>query len=141
MKTEAEKKLQEVWYSMRYRCTHPNDAHWNRYGGRGITVCDEWSRSGAFIEWALANGYQEGLTLDRRDNDKGYSADNCRWVTRKEQQRNTAATRRVTLCGETRALVEWAEIIDISPNGLRRRLRSGWSDERIITQPVRGRNT
>lgn len=75
-------RIYEVWKTMIQRCTNPRSRYWYCYGGRGITVCEEWRSSAeAFIEWALANGYERGLTIDRLDNDAGYSPSNCQWIT------------------------------------------------------------
>lgn len=72
---------------MKDRCNNPNCRVFNDYGGRGIKVCEEWLDDfSAFQKWALANGYKEGSTIDRKDNDKGYSPDNCRWTDRKVQR-------------------------------------------------------
>ena len=76
--------LYAVWKGMRERCTNPKQKHWLRYGGRGISVCEEWNDFSAFRSWALANGWRPRLTIDRIDNDLGYSPDNCRVVTFKE---------------------------------------------------------
>lgn len=82
-------RLYEIWKSMKQRCNNPNKSNYGRYGGRGIRVCREWNESfSAFEKWALSNGYQDDLTLDRENNDKGYSPDNCRWATPKEQANN-----------------------------------------------------
>lgn len=82
-------KLFRVWCSMRARCGNPNDRCFHRYGGRGIKVCEEWDTDfSSFKRWSEANGYEEGLTIDRIDNDKGYSPDNCRWTTMKVQNNN-----------------------------------------------------
>lgn len=71
------------------RCDNPKNKKYHLYGGRGITVCEEWKNSfPAFHEWAIANGYSDELSIDRIDNDKGYSPDNCRWATITEQNRN-----------------------------------------------------
>lgn len=83
-------KLYGVWVSMKQRCFNPNDVNFFRYGGRGISVCEEWKDDyEAFRNWALANGYKQGLELDRKDNDKGYSPENCRFVTHRENLLNT----------------------------------------------------
>lgn len=82
-------KLYAIWTMMKQRCYNPNNKNFKDYGGRGITVCEEWLNDvQAFYEWSMKNGYKEGLTIDRIDNDKGYSPDNCRWTTMKVQRKN-----------------------------------------------------
>lgn len=80
--------IYDVWYAMKHRCFNKNNPEYHRYGGRGIMVCDEWFDSATFINWAFSNGYERGLTLERKDNDGNYEPDNCQWTDRVSQQRN-----------------------------------------------------
>ena len=112
---EENPRLYWVWHSMRNRCENPNRDNYPLYGGRGIAVCDEWRRSSrAFVEWALASGYEDGLQLDRVDNDGPYSPENCRWATRSENGRNKRNNRRITLLCMSKTVAEWREVLDIS---------------------------
>lgn len=96
------------------RCTNSKDKDYKHYGGRGITVCSEWFSYDAFYEWALSSGYSDNLTLDRKDNNKGYAPDNCKWSTMKEQSRN----RRNTTSINGKCLVEISEETGININTL-----------------------
>lgn len=88
-------RLYRIWCAMKTRCSNPHTKDWNNYGGRGITVCKEWANDfSAFHDWAISHGYDDSLTIDRENNDLGYSPQNCRWVTRKVQNNNTRATQR-----------------------------------------------
>lgn len=82
-------RIHKEWRGILHRCENPSASHYENYGGRGITVCDEWKEDFmAFYEWSMKNGYADNLTLDRKDNNKGYSPDNCRWVTHMENCHN-----------------------------------------------------
>ena len=85
----AKSRLYTIWTDMKQRCGNPNDCCYAIYGGRGISVCEEWKSSfQAFYDWAMSHGYSDHLSIDRVDNESGYSPDNCRWATAKEQVQN-----------------------------------------------------
>lgn len=125
------------WNHMLNRCTLPNHKQYPDYGGRGITVCEDWKDFRAFAAWAFSSGYRKELELDRRDNDKGYSPDNCRWVTEKQNCRNRRSCVFVTAFGETKTIVEWSEDprCQCSKTQLGVRLKM-WPAEEAITRPL-----
>ena len=108
------KELFNLWQTMKTRCENPKRKNFKRYGARGITVCEEWHEAKNFVEWALSNGYKKGLQLDRIDNNKGYSPDNCRFVTATENSRNRRNSRLLTINGETKCVSEWCELKSVS---------------------------
>ena len=107
-------KLYMIWHQMKKRCLNNTDKSYQYYGGRGIKVCKQWYDYRAFKKWALVHGYRVGLEIDRIDNNGNYEARNCRWVTRKENLRNTSRTRWFTINGITKSLPEWCEIYNVS---------------------------
>ena len=129
-------RLYSIWANMRNRCNNPNAKRYEQYGGRGITICEEWDRFEAFYEWALANGYSDSLTIDRIDNNKGYSPENCRWASASEQNSNTRRNHLITYNNKTQTMAQWAQEIGIPQRTLESRLnRSHWSIERALTTP------
>lgn len=129
---------------MRQRCLNPNDRSFKNYGGRGITVCEEWSKDfGAFQDWANSSGYEPGLLLDREDNDKGYSPDNCRWVTRAVSNVNKRQKYRpIIVDGVEGSYKFWAEKLGCDPAIIRVRINTlRWSDRDAVTVPVGPRGT
>lgn len=135
-------RLWYIWVNMKTRCCNPNSKAFPRYGGRGITICDEWlNDSLTFCEWAMTNGYQDDLTLDRIDNDGPYSPENCRFISMTEQQHNRSNNRNITYQGETHCVTEWSRRLGINQTVLCRRLDRGWTVERAFTQPVDHRRT
>lgn len=130
-----------IWTSMLTRCENPNAKGYKNYGGRGIAVCDEWHAPAVFIGWALANGWQKGLQIDRIDNDGNYEPDNCRWTTWKEQAQNRRNNRFITFNGKTQCLADWSRETGIGHGTLWQRIyQYHWSIERALTEPTRRQN-
>ena len=131
-------RLYSIWRHMKERCHNENHIAFPRYGGRGISVCDQWKNDFfQFKEWSLKNGYREDLTIDRIDNDGNYCPENCRWATRTEQQNNRAVNHFLTFKGETHTIAEWSRIIGMSRITIRSRIREGWTIEEALTRPIR----
>jgi hypothetical protein len=125
---------------MKERCYRPKHLRFDKYGGRGISICDEWRNSFEVFEmWAINNGYDESLTIERIDVNGNYEPNNCRWATNKEQQNNKQNNRRITWNDETKTLAEWSEIVGIKKTTLKERLNAGWDVEAALTTPVKRR--
>lgn len=130
--------LYAIWNSMCGRCHVESSSAYPRYGGRGVSVCDEWRCNfQAFMEWAILHGYEDKLTLDRIDNAGGYSPDNCRWVDMRCQCNNKTNNARLTFHGETHTVTEWSRITGISRSTINDRRNLGWSVEDTLTVPPR----
>lgn len=128
--------LFNVHKNMINRCYDPNDKSFKRYGARGIIVCDRWLSIENFVA-DMGLSYKPGLTIERTDNNLGYSPENCKWATRSEQADNRRTGRRITFNGKTQSLRRWAEETSINEGTLRSRFDdSEWSAEKALTTPT-----
>ena len=129
---------------MRQRCHNSKNRGYKNYGARGITVCDEWLDKEAgfmnFYNWAMQNGYQDGLSIDRINTDGNYEPSNCRWVDMKTQNNNKRNNVYITYKDTTKTLKGWSDYLGINYKCLESRLRSGWSTEKLLMTPVKGSN-
>lgn len=117
------------------RTENPRKPDFPFYGGRGITVCPEWRHDfTAFENWATKHGYADDLTIDRIDNDKGYSPDNCRWVDRKKQAENRRAAIILTLNGKSENVKNWARLLGVPASTLYGRIQRGWPTEEVLKE-------
>ena len=129
--------IYSVWRTMIERCTNPNSTKYYAYGARGITVCERWL---SFKNFLADMGIRptDDHQLDRRDNNNGYSPENCRWATRKEQGRNRRDNHVLEFRGHKASLAEWAEKTEIGYHNIKNRINNlKWTVERALTQPVR----
>jgi hypothetical protein len=122
---------------MKQRCENPKHDDYNNYGGRGICVCDEWQEFESFHEWAIANGYNEKLTIDRIDVNGNYEPNNCRWADDYTQHNNTRTNVYVVYKGQRKTASQWSRELKISKCRLYRQLKNGKTLEDIINTPVR----
>lgn len=124
----SDTRLYHIWHGMRSRCNTPTVFGYEYYGGRGIKVCSEWENSfEIFREWALSHGYDDTLTIDRKDTNGDYTPDNCQWITQTEQtqnRRSRCTTVMYTYKGEIKTAFEWAAIIGVSVSNIRNRFKS-----------------
>ncbi|MEN6312759.1 MAG: hypothetical protein ABFD25_00770 [Clostridiaceae bacterium] len=127
-------KLYYTWINMKTRCNNHNYEMYKNYGGKGIRVCEEWKDYLTFEKWALLNGYQDGLSIDRKDNSMDYSPENCRWATMKTQQNNRTNNRLITFRRETLTLKQWAEKLHLVYGTLQRRCHLGYPIEKVLSK-------
>lgn len=129
-------KLYTTYHNMKKRCYNSRCDHYKWYGEEGKHICDEWLGEKGFDEfskWALANGYSDNLTIDRIDNNKGYSPDNCRWISAKQNNRNRRSNHNITIKGVTKTISEWCEYLNVPEARVRSRIALGWDEERALT--------
>ena len=131
-------RLYQIYQNMLRRCYEEENEKYYRYGARGICVCDEWLQDkNSFFEWALSSGYDKSLTIDRIDVDKGYSPENCKWSTPKEQANNRSTNVILKYNGESHTIAEWSDVIGTLASTLYARRDRGWSDDQILSTPCR----
>lgn len=129
--------LYNTWRNIHQKCFNENSTSYKYYGGRGIKVCDEWKSDFLiFHDWAYANGYCEGLTIDRIDNNGDYCPDNCRWVPMSVQANNKRTTRFLTFNGVTKPIREWRSEFGLGRGVIEGRLLMGWSVDEALTTPA-----
>ena len=132
-------RIYREWQSMKGRCNNPQNTYYQNYGGRGISVCDEWMGQNGFehfYKWSIENGYSDELTIDRIDNDRNYCPDNCRWVDRFVQMNNQRGNRLIEHDGKVQSLAMWAREYGLKPRIVSSRLKYGWEFEDAIKIPV-----
>ena len=127
-----------TWCDMRKRCLLPSHKNYGRYGGRGITICDRWNSFDNFF--ADMGEKPKGLTIERIDVNGNYYPENCKWASRKEQNKNRNSNVKITFNGITKIVSEWADELGISKFCIRYRLKAGWSIERALTTKTQRKN-
>lgn len=137
-------RLYHIWDNMKRRCSNKNATGYENYGARGIFVCEEWAdkKSGAlsFINWANENGYNDKLTLERKNNNENYSPENCKWITHKEQQNNKRTNVYIEIDGETKTIKQWSESTGLSYTCIVLRMKKGLSGKELI-EPSKARKS
>lgn len=137
---KTNERLYNIWKCMHARCYDSTSTKWNRYGGRGISVCDEWHDAATFAKWANSAGYSQSLTIERIDVNGNYHPDNCCWIPAGLQADNRTTAVVLTAWGETKPLREWVKdercrVAD--RKRVRSRVADGWTAEEALTTPVR----
>lgn len=129
----SKSRINSIYREIKGRCNCTSNPAYPRYGGRGIKMCEEWEMDFmAFYQWSMDHGYSDNLTIDRIDNDKGYSPDNCRWSTWNEQENNRSNNARIEYLGETHTISEWGDILGIRKGLLYKRHRKGMPPEKMF---------
>lgn len=129
-------RIYKAWSNMKTRCNNPKFNEYHRYGGRGISYCKEWDRFESFY-LDMVDGYSDTLTLDRIDNDKGYSKDNCRWATIEEQTNGRSTNRVITINGRTQTLAQWIRVSGLKSSTVRQRFYVyGWSAVKALGMEI-----
>lgn len=134
-------RLYRIWQDMKNRCGNKNVPMYYWYGAKGIRICDEWVKDfSVFCDWAMNNGYKDGLTIERIDVNGDYTPDNCKWISRAEQSLNRSDNVFLEYEGERLTVSEWAKKIGVSPYTLYHRVKKGWSAKEVLTVPTMPKN-
>lgn len=129
----ANSRLYKIREGMITRCYKKNSISYDNYGGRGITICDEWLNDFmSFYNWAMANGYDDNLTIERIDVNGNYEPSNCKWITNSEQSKNKRSTVYFTYNGETKIVSDWIKELGIPKTTFRRRIKQNRPIEEIL---------
>lgn len=130
-------RIYKIWIEIKRRCYNINSISYKNYGGRGITICDEWKNDFMpFYNWSMNNGYTDKLSIDRINNDGNYEPSNCRWTNRKTQNNNTRHNHYITYNGKTLTLAQWCEELGFTYSCLKSRInKHHWSIEKALTTP------
>lgn len=131
-------RLYGIWYGMRDRCNNENNPAYERYGGKGVSVCKAWDEFISFYKWSMSNGYNESLSIDRINVNGNYEPSNCRWATPKEQSDNKSSNIIIELNGKKQDLQQWCDELGFNRSTINTRVRMcGWSYEKALTTPIR----
>jgi len=132
---ETGTRLHNIWMHMRARCQKKGHVNYKNYGKRGITVCKEWDEYIAFRDWALSNGYDKKLTIDRRDNEGNYCPQNCRWVNKQVQNNNRRDNKLYEIAGQKKTLRQWCNKHLADYVVVKERIKKGWPMLEALTVP------
>src|SRR5699024_1643536 len=131
-------RINSIYRKMKERCLQENNARFSDYGGRGISICEEWLGNNGFMnfyKWAMANGYADNLSIDRINNDGNYEPSNCRWVEARVQANNVRSNHLITYQNETHTIAEWSRIRGIPYQRLLQRINKlRWDVERALME-------
>lgn len=126
-----------IWRTMKVRCHNPNSAGYPNYGGRGIKVCEDWKKNFSKFLADMGRRPSESHSLERIDNNAGYSSNNCRWATKREQGQNRRTSRFITYLGRTQTITDWAREIGLSKSQMKKRIDAGWAlNKALLTKPL-----
>lgn len=131
--------IYKVWAGIKQRCENEKNKRYKDYGGRGIRLCNEWKRFEPFYSWAIKEGYKPGLDIDRIDNNSGYSPQNCRFVTRRENCLNKRDNVYVYAFGRKKTISEWQDETGLPRNVIQKRIKRGWDHEISVCAPLKTR--